>query len=173
MKTLVEMMRVSEEKDLPTIYCDMDMVLCNFLKGAEEVIDAKFADVPKADRWEKIRAKKDFWHTLEWMPGSEGMWKFINRYDAIILSAFSSNDPNSRPGKLAWLKKNAKLSDRKRIELVKRADKQNYATTNGKPNILIDDYIKNIKEWEAKGGIGIHHTSASKTISELKKLGFR
>jgi len=54
-----------------------------------------------------------------------------------------------------------------------RSDKQKYATTNGKPNVLIDDYIKNINEWEAKGGIGIHHTNVSKTISELKRLGFK
>ena len=31
-------------------------------------------------------------------------------------------------------------------------------TKEEKPNILIDDYIKNIREWENKGGIGIHHT---------------
>ena len=51
--------------------------------------------------------------------------------------------------------------------------KQFYATTAGKPNILIDDFDKNIKEWEAKGGIGVHHISISKTIGELKKLGFK
>jgi len=57
--------------------------------------------------------------------------------------------------------------------LVKRKQKQLYAMTNGKPNVLIDDYIKNIKEWEAKGGIGIHHTNVSKTITDLKRLGFK
>ena len=31
--------------------------------------------------------------------------------------------------------------------------------TNGKPNLLIDDYIKNVNEWKTVGGIGIHHTS--------------
>ena len=39
--------------------------------------------------------------------------------------------------------------------------------------ILIDDYIKNINEWEKKGGIGVHHTDVSKTIGELKRLGFK
>ena len=32
---------------------------------------------------------------------------------------------------------------------------------------------KNIKEWVAAGGIGIHHTDVGKTISELKRLGFK
>jgi hypothetical protein len=60
-----------------------------------------------------------------------------------------------------------------RIKLVKRSQKQSYAKTNGEPNVLIDDYIKNIGEWEAKGGIGIHHTNVSKTINKLKSLGFK
>ena len=33
--------------------------------------------------------------------------------------------------------------------------------------------FKDRKEWEAKGGIGIHHTDVGKTIGELKRLGFK
>ena len=44
-------------------------------------------------------------------------------------------------------------------------------TNDGVPNILIDDHIKNIREWEARGGIGVRHISPQKTISQLKKLG--
>ena len=55
-----------------------------------------------------------------------------------------------------------------------RSQKQAFAKDiDGEPNVLIDDYIKNIKEWEAKGGIGILHTSVSKSMSELKRLGFK
>mgnify|MGYP001494671657 CR=1 FL=1 len=37
----------------------------------------------------------------------------------------------------------------------------------------LDLHIKNIKEWETKGGIGIHHTAVPKTLNELKRLGFK
>ena len=104
---------------------------------------------------------------------AQRMWTFINRYDAHILSAYSTKDPNSRKGKLAWLKSNARLTKKSRIHLVLRADKQRFAMINGKPNLLIDDYIKNIHEWEAKGGIGVHHTSPTNTLAELKRLGFK
>ena len=40
----------------------------------------------------------------------------------------------------------------------------------GEKTILIDDYIKTIKEWTAKGGIRIHHKSARATLVELKKI---
>ena len=74
---------------------------------------------------------------------------------------------------MKWVKKNTGFK-RANVHLVKREQKQAYAKTKEeKPNILIDDYIKNIREWENKGGIGIHHTDVSKTISELKRLGFK
>jgi hypothetical protein len=105
------------------------------------------------------------------MPGSQRMWSIINKYNANILSAYSNRDGNSRNGKKKWLSKNAKPTGK--VHLVMRADKQKYATTGGKPNILIDDYIKNIKEWENAGGIGIHHLSPTQTIAQLKRYGFR
>jgi len=170
MKTLLELTKINED-ELPEIYCDMDEVIAAFTTGYTKNFGKDFAKTDKEERWEDIKSKKDFWHTLPWMPGAERMWKLINKYNANILSAFSNRDGNSRPGKMAWLKKNA--SPTGKVHLVQRAEKQRYAKTNGKPNILIDDYIKNIKEWEAKGGIGIHHTSPSDTISQLKRYGFR
>ena len=89
-----------------------------------------------------------------------------------ILSIFTK-DPSSKNGKMKWLSKNTKFK-RGNIHLVSREQKQAFAkNTKDEPNVLIDDYIKNIKEWEAKGGIGIHHTSVPKTLNELKRLGFK
>ena len=170
MKTLMELTSINE-KELPQIYCDMDQVLCDFIGGYENITGKDFAKTDKETRWDAITSKKDFWDTLPWMPGAQGMWKLINKYDANILSAYSNRDSNSRRGKKAWLSKNAKPKGT--IYLVLRADKQKYAKTDGKPNILIDDYIKNIKEWENTGGIGVHHTSPTNTISQLKRIGFR
>jgi uncharacterized protein YbaR (Trm112 family) len=171
MKSLLELMEASKE-DLPIIYCDMDQVLCNFIGGAEKAIGMPFAQADKDDRWEAIKNTKDFWANLDWMPGAKRLYSFIQKYDTNILSAASDRDSNSRPGKLKWLSKNTKIK-RGNINIVKRADKQKYAITDGKPNILIDDYKKNIVEWESKGGIGVHHTEVGKTIAELKRLGFK
>ena len=171
MKMIMELVTPAKG-DLPEIYCDMDQVLCDFIGGAEDVVGMSFAQAPKDDRWTAIRDTKDFWATLEWMPGAKRLYSFIQKYDTNILSAYSERDVNSRPGKLKWLSKNTKIK-RGNINLVKREDKQKYAMNDGKPNVLIDDYIKNIKEWEAKGGIGVHHTNVGKTLAELKRLGFK
>ena len=53
MKNLLEMSRPSKS-DLPTIYCDMDQVLCNFLNGADKAVGGLFIHAQKDTRWEKI-----------------------------------------------------------------------------------------------------------------------
>ena len=172
MINLQVLMEASSNEDLPDIYCDMDQVLVDFMKGADEAVGGSFVTSDKGERWNKINQTKRFWTELEWMPGARKLYQFIARYDPHVLSAYSTRDPNSRNGKKKWLNKHTKFSP-SNINLVKRANKQKYATMDGKPNILIDDYIKNIKEWEAKGGIGIHHTNVGKTLAELKRLGFK
>ena len=171
MKELLELTKVSSE-DLPEIYCDLDEVLVDFIQGAGAAIGGDFVKADKEDRWNKINQTKGFWANLGWKPGGKKLYQFISRYNPHVLSAFSGRDPSSKNGKMVWLKKNTKFKS-SNINLVLRSQKQKFATTDDKPNILIDDYIKNIKEWQNKGGIGIHHTDASKTISELKRLGFK
>jgi 5'(3')-deoxyribonucleotidase len=169
--TLAQLLEVSKE-NLPSIYCDLDMVLVNFIKGADAAVGGSFADTPKDERWNKVNQVKGFWANLEWMPGAKRLYQFIARYDAHVLSAYTGKDPTSRVGKMKWLAKNTDFK-RSNINLVLRSQKQKFATTDGKPNVLIDDYKKNIVEWRAKGGIGILHTKVSETINELKRLGFK
>ena len=171
MKDLLNLLEASDE-NLPTIYCDMDGVIVNLMKGADAVVGGSFVTFDKEKRWNMINQTKGFWENLEWMPSSKRLYKFIMRYDTFILSAYSGRDPSSKNGKMKWLGKNTNFK-KSRIKLVKRVQKQAYAIKDDKPNILIDDYMKNIKEWEARGGIGIHHTDVGKTINKLKSLGFK
>jgi len=154
------------------IYCDMDMVLCDFLSASEKVLGQPYFDksMSKEEKSTKITAKKDFWHTLPWYDGGKDLWKYITKHsndDIYILSAYASWDPNCKAGKKAWIKKNLRPAPNK-IFLVKRDQKQNFADKN---SILIDDYSRNIHEWESAGGKAVHHINRSTTIAKLKKLG--
>ena len=171
MKELIQLTEVSNE-DLPEIYCDLDEVLVDFMRGADAAVGGSFVKTDKDERWNAINQTKGFWANLGWKPNAKRLHDFIMRYNPHVLSAYAGRDPTSRLGKMKWLKKNTKFK-RANIHLVKRAQKKDYAKTDGQPNILIDDYNKNIREWEAKGGIGIHHTDVGKTISELKRIGFK
>ena len=162
----------ASKDDLPEIYCDLDEVLVDFIAGANKAVGGNFAEVDKQERWKIINNTKGFWDNLGWKPGGKKLYQFISRYDPHVLSAYTGRDPTSKNGKMKWLGKNTKFS-RSKIHLVLRSQKKDYAKTDGKPNVLIDDYNKNITEWERAGGIGIHHTNINKTLSKLKKLGFK
>ena len=171
MKELIELTEASKE-DLPEIYCDLDEVLVDFMRGAAAVVGGDFVKTDNDERWNKINQTKGFWANLGWKPNAKRLHSFIMKYDPYVLSAYTGRDPTSKVGKMKWLKKNAGFK-RGNIHLVLRSQKKSYATTDEKPNILIDDFDKNIREWQAAGGIGILHTDVGKTINELKRLGFK
>ena len=172
MKKLIELVEASTE-ELPDIYCDLDEVLVDFMRGADAAVGGNFVKMDADERWNRINQTKGFWANLGWKPNAKKLHDFIIRYNPHVLSAHTGRDPTSKVGKMKWLNKNADFK-RANIHLVSRAQKQAFAkNSDGEPNVLIDDYIKNIKEWEDKGGIGIHHTAVPKTLNELKRLGFK
>jgi hypothetical protein len=152
-----------------TIYCDMDGVLVDFEKGYYDLTGIHTKQYVKGDNafWQPISdAGAAFWANLPWMPDGPELWRYIKRYKPNILSA-PSQDPSSRVGKEAWCKMHINNQYRK-LFFASRGMKQMFAEPN---RILIDDMEQTTNEWSAKGGIGIHHTSATNTIAQLKKLG--
>jgi 5'(3')-deoxyribonucleotidase len=161
--------------ELPKIYCDMDQVLVNLLGGANRALQMQglpdFTKAPKDVKWEALKQVPKFWANLDPMPDGMMLWRFIRQYDAAILSTPSKRMPTCESEKREWIRKH--LGNVRDVNIVPRDDKQKFAVTkDGKPNILIDDYKKNIDEWEAKGGIGIRHINTMQTLSQLRKLGF-
>ena len=171
MKNIRELTKVNEES-LPRLYCDMDQVLVAFLDGVKKITGQDFQKMNRDTRWNTVSNTPKFWENLAFMPGARRLLQRIQKYDPYILSAYTDRDSRSKGGKIKWVQKNTKIP-KSRILVVKRAQKQAYSTHNGEASVLIDDYIKNIKEWENKGGIGVHHTDVSKTLNELTKLGFK
>ena len=65
MRTIRELLEASKD-DLPSVYCDMDMVLCDFLKGAEKVIGMHFMNpVPLMTLVEVISGQNSSKETID------------------------------------------------------------------------------------------------------------
>ena len=161
------------EFDSPTIYCDMDGVLADFQKFTSEHLGQKFTD----ENWHEL--PHDMFYQLPPMPDAKQLWKFIGKFDPNILTAIPREgrgpiSERAAEDKKRWMKKHFGVNDA-RMYAVKRKNKANFAKDgrDGRPNVLIDDHIGNITEFQKKGGIGVHHTSAANTIRQLKKIGYR
>jgi len=152
-----------------TIYCDMDGVLVDFVKGYKELTGIDTTVYVKGDGnfWGPVDAEgPSFWANLDWMPDGKQLWNYIKKYNPNILSS-PSRSQSSRVGKDAWCRMHLN-NQYKKLLLYPRHEKQLFS---GENRILIDDLPNTIQEWNNKGGIGILHTSAANTIKELKKLG--
>jgi hypothetical protein len=165
-------MRTLLEFDTPQIYCDMDGVLADFEKGVADMIGGKFND----KRWSEL--PDDFFYRLEPMSDAKKLWGFIGKYEPMILTAAPSAKRGSislraAQDKTKWMKRWFGVSA-DRMYPVMRKNKANFAMDgrDGRPNLLIDDHLGNIQEFKKARGLGVHHISASNSISQLKEIGY-
>jgi hypothetical protein len=165
------------------LYVDYDGVLVNWMGGVIDSLGKEYAEdsyngdkLLQQERGDKLAALgSEWWANLKPMDDYEHLWSYLVKFDPHILTAYPSwHDvcaENSKIGKPLWNDKYTKVATHK-FHVVKRDNKQLYAKTGHFKNVLIDDYKKNIKQWEAAGGVGIYHKSATQTIERLMELGY-
>lgn len=161
------------------IFFDMDGVLANFAKGIRDFggfdPEVQGESNEKLDDlvWDVVRRTDHFYDRLEPLPGAFELFrKVYAKYgdDCQILSAVPKpkrNIPTAGDDKRRWVAR--LLSPNVKVNIVLRKEKLNYCSD--KNSILIDDYEKNIKEWQAQGGKGILFTSAEEVEAALKSEG--
>jgi hypothetical protein len=184
------------------VFCDMDQVLVNFLAGARIVFGREFNHPDNGDinsRWAVINALPRFWVDLPWMPEADRLWSRLidtcphcrTMGENLIPQPCTCGDPNYIPYVLSACPppdRNPSCPSQKKdwcvneledfdnpahcITVHSRAEKKQYAMTNGKPNLLIDDHPLTIKEWEREGGIGILHHTVPETLRLLDRYRF-
>jgi hypothetical protein len=160
--------------EIGAIYCDMDQVLVNFLGGARKAIGREFNDPVEfggEEKWPVIGLMPSFWLDLEWMPGAQLLWTEIKDRNTYILSATPKVEivPLCSLQKKEWCVREMGIAS-DRVLTVTRKEKKNFAVTNGKPNLLIDDHLGNVTDWQDAGGYGIHHHTIPETIEELRQF---
>ena len=113
-----------------------------------------------------------------WPDALSSLWPFLMSAGRVvnILSApikgRKGSPTSTEAGKIAWVEKWLKPlpSD---IIITPAVQKVEYATTDGVPNILIDDRASTVDAWNAAGGIGVFHVpgGSSATIKKLEAIG--
>lgn len=111
---------------------------------------------------------RDGFDRMPWMPDGRDLWEAIKGFSPTILSQLPDEIwARCAPQKLAWCAR--ELGADVPVLVVKRSvGKSGYAAPG---SILIDDGAHTHgTAWIGKGGIFIHHRSASWSITELRQV---
>jgi hypothetical protein len=154
------------------IYVDMDGVIADFVKRFKELT----GKLPSDYKTEKgftpnfnLMVDGSHFESLDKMPDFDVLVSYLDSLpvEKCILSSTRTPEDNFKVAmqKMQWLANVANITWPK-IFVPGKSLKQQYANPN---SILIDDTPIVIEQWNAAGGIGILHTDAISTITELKK----
>ena len=166
-------MKLFELKKEYKIYVDLDGVMADLDKHVKEITGKSFEELRASGSGftEFVKNQRDQGFTvfdeLDKMPDADQLWNYVVQYDPTILTATGYPEAKAKAEKIRWVHDNLHGFDGI-LTTISGADKHKYAAPN---HILIDDREKAILPWREAGGIGILHTSAADTITELKKLG--
>lgn len=159
------------------VFCDLDGVLVDLDAGFHAVRGETLASLRNVgdSKWKEALEVPRFWETLPKMPECDIILKYLfdtfNEAFLNILSAPQHLFKTCEEEKHSWVRTHAPRFFTENIFVVPREDKQKFAVNHGGvPNLLIDDYEKNINEWREAGGIGIHHTCPVQTIAQIEML---
>ena len=182
------MMRISEleevkpksEEKMPHLYLDMDGVQADFFGAwAEKNRVSSYKDIPNGEVAINELASSSpeqvyqFFKDLKPLTGGMRiiMWLNDNKIPFTVLSAplrgpYSSS---SVKAKKDWLDQ---YNPNTSTNAIFTAAKYKYATKDGEPNVLVDDYGKYLDAWSGAGGISVKHEDANtaQTIRELEKI---
>ena len=151
------------------LYCDLDDVLCDFtgqwIKFTGLDCDQFRAKYGKQRFTEILQgAPESFWSDMDWIKGGKQLWETVSKYPVTILST-PANSKQCITGKKKWI---AKHTPSVEYLFKPAAEKQQYA---GPDSILIDDFDRNISQWQSKSGIGILHKTTRQSLIRLKQYG--
>jgi hypothetical protein len=158
------------EAIIKKIYLDMDGVIADFdrrYKTRYKMLPREAEQHKEFDKFFTQFINDGEFATLDLMPDAMDLINFLKSLkvptEILSSSASEKRDPDIRPQKLEWLKKNN--IEFPAIIVPGKRHKKEYSNKN---TLLIDDTSVNIDQWRREGGIGILHTDAFTTINILK-----
>lgn len=176
-------------KEALTLFVDLDGVLADFNKRRDKVLgcNAEGTNTLEPATEELVQLKKrlyaylekhprSFFRQLEVMPGAHQLWRQLENFEPIILTAIpstfepgSSNYQAAAEAKQQWCKEHLDLTNPARFHPTTSATKHEAARTASGIPVLIDDRAENCQRWEKEGGLAIHHHEPSQTLDKFRR----
>lgn len=166
------------------LFLDLDGVFVDFIGGLKTLLNLEYPKERVSDEefkkfqtylGYKIWSRTFFWQELHELENCQEMYSYFKGYSPTILTAYPSayiyNSVEMRTceaEKRAWVHTHFGLEQKNRVTCISASLKHtSVSPSKDIISVLIDDRESNIDDWNAKGGIGILHTSMEDTILQF------
>ena len=166
-------MKIFELSEKPIVWVDLDGVLADLFNHVADIHDVEHYNNMHREQWDDFFRESNAEELFASLPvfdtANELLTMVVELFGSykILSSPLNFDRQGSIRGKIRWLDKHITVPDNGRVfehEKYKHAKQP-----NGTPNILIDDFRKNIDLWNQAGGIGIKFQSDENTLEQLKQ----
>ena len=161
------------------IYLDMDGVLADFDRGVRELCGMEPLNQMTATEednnrlWAAIAKIDHFYYRLTLIPHAEIlvrtlMGKYGERCEILTgIPKPRRNIKDAAEDKIRWIERY--FGPRLKVNTVYRQEKKNYCHAKG--DILIDDLMSTVRDWDSYGGTGILFTDVKSVMDKLRSMG--
>jgi 5'(3')-deoxyribonucleotidase len=164
--------KIFEVTTKPIVYVDMDGVLADLFNHVGDIHDVDHYNDMTDKQWEDFFQSTDAYHLFRDLPPFATANRLLRMVKGmaggyrILSSPLNFDRAGSIKGKREWLSKHITVQP---DGIIFEHEKYKYAVSNGIPNILIDDFRKNITAWNNAGGIGIKYQADENSLEDLAK----
>jgi 5'(3')-deoxyribonucleotidase len=172
-------MKIQDLEQMPHLYLDMD--------GVQADLFHAMAKREKVEHWDDIADQDDaiqrlalsgplevyqLFRELDPLPGGQRIIKWLHQHHipfTVLSAPLRMEQEASKEAKRDWLDQYNPGSSETAIFTSK---KYQYAMSNGRPNVLVDDFNYYLQTWAKHGGIAVKHSdeSTDHTIMQLEKI---
>jgi len=151
------------------IWLDMDGVVADFDHGYFLHFGVRPTRWPEPETvdWKLVHSIPDFYTSLPLMPHAHDLFRYVDLlgYGTGFLTGVPRSISVCEPQKRDFIKWH--FGPDVLVECCPARDKAKHCKPG---DVLVDDYTRYRVDWEAAGGIFIHHTSVADTITEIGEL---
>ena len=176
----MNIIEIENNKRMPHLYLDQDGVQADFFGAWADMHNVPhYKSIPNPEEAINELANSSseqvysFFKDLKPLTGGMRivMWLKDNKIPYTVLSAPLRGPfkQESIDGKKHWLDQyNPGTSS----DAIFTSGKFKYATQDGEPNVLVDDFGRSVEAWSTAGGIAVKHedSNTAHTIHELEKI---
>ena len=148
------------------LFVDLDGVLADFDAHHAAVFGVRPDKQADNVDWAAVRATPGFYANIPPMADMSVLWEAIEPLRPIILTGIPHSVDEAASNKTFWVRWH--LGPKVEVRCCRSSEKCLHAQPG---DVLIDDWPKYRDLWIERGGLWVTHTSADRTIEQLRGLG--